>query len=150
MSLTALSPAHDQSVRELADHPVIEEMARDLLRATPDMLAVLTTDGHSPTTQLMALANDRYAERTGGHGRHLGSVARAVLARLGTLRAEVLSDQLAALPDTVTEARAAELEARQAIRDMWAYGFPRCPLTKYAEVSGELADRLAEGPEATR
>ncbi|MFJ8676832.1 hypothetical protein [Streptomyces sp. NPDC093589] len=40
-------------------------------------------------------------------------------------------------------AHAAELEARQAIRDMWRHGSPRCPLTRYAEASGRLADRLA-------
>lgn len=42
----------------------------------------------------------------------------------------------------VTEERAAELEARQALRDMWAHGSPRCPLTRYAETAGTLADAL--------
>ncbi|MGW1989617.1 hypothetical protein [Embleya sp. NPDC001921] len=44
----------------------------------------------------------------------------------------------------VTEAVAAEYEARQAFMDMWEYGFPRCPLTRYSESAGRLADRLAE------
>ncbi|MGW3232502.1 hypothetical protein [Kitasatospora sp. NPDC001095] len=42
------------------------------------------------------------------------------------------------------EAFAAEHEARQAIRDMWKYGFPRCPLTRYAESVGKLADEMAK------
>ncbi|MGC0418372.1 hypothetical protein [Embleya sp. AB8] len=46
-------------------------------------------------------------------------------------------------PVDATEAVAAEYEARQAIRDMWEFGFPRCPLTRYAESAGRLADRLA-------
>jgi hypothetical protein len=44
------------------------------------------------------------------------------------------------LPSACSEAHAAELEARQAIRDMWNYGFPRCPLTQYAEAAGRAAD----------
>ncbi|MFD4933485.1 hypothetical protein [Streptomyces virginiae] len=45
----------------------------------------------------------------------------------------------------VSETRAADLEARQAIRDFWRHGFPRCLLTRYADVAGNLADRLADG-----
>ncbi|MFD8594530.1 hypothetical protein ACFV1L_05975 [Kitasatospora sp. NPDC059646] len=39
---------------------------------------------------------------------------------------------------------AAELEARQAIRDMWHHGFPRCPITRYATAAGNLADEIKE------
>jgi predicted ester cyclase len=141
MSLTALSPSHSESVRELADHPAIEEMARDLLTAPPEMLAVLIVDGH-PTSRFMGMANDRFTERTGEHGRFLGSVSRAVVDRMEKLRAAALPAQLAALPSAVTEARAAELEARQAIRDMFAYGFSHCPITRYAEAAGRVADRF--------
>ncbi|MDH6705435.1 hypothetical protein P3T27_002145 [Kitasatospora sp. MAA19] len=45
--------------------------------------------------------------------------------------------------DRVIEAFAAEHEARQAIRDMWHHGFPRCPITRYAEAAGRLADEMA-------
>ncbi|MFF4408551.1 hypothetical protein ACFY1P_21695 [Streptomyces sp. NPDC001407] len=47
------------------------------------------------------------------------------------------------LPYASSEAVAAELEARAALRDMWQYGFPRCALTRYAEAAGRLADSLA-------
>ncbi|MFC4512155.1 hypothetical protein [Streptomyces ehimensis] len=46
-------------------------------------------------------------------------------------------------PGAPSEAVAAELEARAAIRDMWMHGFPRCALTRYAEAAGRLADDLA-------
>jgi hypothetical protein len=87
MTVTAISPAFDQSVRDMSAHPVIVEMAEDLNGATPDMLSVLITNGTEPTTRFMTLANDRFAERTGGeHGRYLGSVARAVIAAMDELR----------------------------------------------------------------
>jgi hypothetical protein len=121
---------------DLHKHPVIKEMARDLFAATPQMLAVLIRPDGSPTARFMGLANDRFHERTGESGRFLGSVARAVAARLEEMRAVWARD-------SVTEAEAADLEARQAIRDMWRHGSPRCPLTKYADKAGNLADRLA-------
>lgn len=87
MTLTAISPAYDQSIRALVEHPVIVEMAEDLNGATPDMLSVLITNGTDPTTRLMTLANDRFAERTQGErGRYLGSVARAVIVAMNELR----------------------------------------------------------------
>jgi hypothetical protein len=62
-------------------------MAADLNGATPDALSVLITGGTEPTNVLMALANDRFAERTGGeHGPFLGSVSRAVIAAMAELR----------------------------------------------------------------
>ncbi|MEU0857476.1 hypothetical protein ABZ352_18835 [Streptomyces griseofuscus] len=141
MPATVFAPSFAQSVRDLSDHPVIEEMARDLLGAAPEVMTTLTHEDGTPTFRLMSLANDRFADNTGGdHGRQLGTVAHAVLARLAELRAEAHARLLAALPNAVTEARAAELEARQAIRDMWAYGFPRCPLTRYADAAGRAAD----------
>lgn len=89
MTVTALSPAFDQSIRDLTAHPVIVEMAEDLNGATPDMLSVLITNGTEPTTRFMTLANDRFAERTDGeHGRYLGTVARAVIAAMNALRDE--------------------------------------------------------------
>ncbi|MEW1677940.1 hypothetical protein AB0O47_32605 [Streptomyces noursei] len=136
--------AFDQSVKELSGHLVIDEIARSLLGITPDMLNNLVYEDGRPTYRLTALANDRFAERTGGeHGRYIGSAARAVLARLAELRADATTRLLATLPTTVTEALAAELEARQALRDMWHHGFPGCPLTRYAEAAGRLADRLS-------
>jgi hypothetical protein len=87
MTVTAISPAFDQSVRDLTAHPVVREMAADLNGATPDALSVLITGGTEPTNVLMALANDRFAERTGGeHGPFLGSVSRAVIAAMAELR----------------------------------------------------------------
>lgn len=144
MPATVISPTFDQAIRDLSGYPVIEEMARDLLGATPDMLATLTTEDGRPTFRLTSLTNDRFAQRTdGGHGPFIDTVAHAVLARLAELRADAMSRLLAALPTTVTEALAAELEARQALRDIWHHGFPGCPLTRYAEAAGRLADRLS-------
>ncbi|MEU5181208.1 hypothetical protein AB0G49_14260 [Streptomyces longwoodensis] len=89
MSVTAISPAFDQSIRDLTSHPVIREMAADLNGASPDALSVLITDRTEPTSRFMALANDRFAERTGGeHGPYIGSVARAVIAAMTELRGE--------------------------------------------------------------
>lgn len=89
MPLTVLSPAFDQSVRDLTEHPVIVEMAADLNAASPDMLSVLITNGDQPTTRFMPLANERFAERTGGErGRYLGTVSRAVIAAMAQLRGE--------------------------------------------------------------
>ncbi|MGW0757103.1 hypothetical protein ACWD1Y_11545 [Streptomyces sp. NPDC002814] len=129
------------AVIELADtdlhkHPAVKEMARDLFAAPPAMVATLMHPDGSPTNRFMGLANDRFHERTGESGPFLGSVARAVAARLEEMRAVFARN-------AVTEEEAADLEARQAIRDMWRHGFPRCPLTKYAEKAGSLADRLA-------
>lgn len=89
LTVTAIAPAFDKSVRDLTSHPVIVEMAEDLNRASPDMLSVLITNGTDPTTRFMALANDRFAERTGGErGLYLGTVARAVIAAMAELRGE--------------------------------------------------------------
>lgn len=144
MPATVLAPSLDQTASDLHGHPVIEEMARDLLGATPDMMATLVHETGEPTFRLICLANDRFAERTDGkHGRKLGTVAHAVLARIAELRVEAHTRLLAALPDTVTETYAAELEARQAVREMWRHGFPRCPLTRYAEAAGRAADAIA-------
>jgi hypothetical protein len=88
MTAAPLSPTFDESVRTLTTHPVVVEMAIDLHRATPAMLATLTTDEGAPTTQFMTLAADRFAERTDGQrGQFLGTVSRAVLAALAVLRA---------------------------------------------------------------
>lgn len=143
MSSTATAPAVIEltDVTDLHKHPAVKEMASDLFRASPPMLATLTSADGTPTTQFMHLANDRFREITGESGPFLGSVARAVLARLDEMRAVFAQTE-------VTEAEAADLEARQAIRDMWAYGSPRCPLTKYAEKAGDHADRLAAGATA--
>ncbi|MGC4950978.1 hypothetical protein ACLQ2N_32905 [Streptomyces sp. DT224] len=138
MPVAALSPAFDNAVTALTAHPAVTEMAQDLLTAPPVMLGLLLTDSGTPTTRFMALANERFTERTGETAPFLGSVARAVQARLTELRAEQERRQ---------EAEAAELEARQALRDMWRHGSPRCPLTRYATASGALADRLT-GPTA--
>jgi hypothetical protein len=87
MPVTAISPAFDQSIRDLTDHPVIVEMAEDLNGASPDALSVLIRGGTEPTTRFIELANDRFAERTGGErGRYLGTVARAVIAAMAELR----------------------------------------------------------------
>ncbi|MFJ5142975.1 hypothetical protein [Streptomyces sp. NPDC088707] len=135
--MTAAAPA----VIELADttdllsHPVVSEMALDLLAVRPHALAQLTYPDGSPTSQFMALTNSRFRERTGQSGPFLGSIARAVHARLTEM-------QPVFARTAVTEAEAAELEAKQAIRDMWNHGYPRCPLTRYADVSGGLADDL--------
>ncbi|MGA5411502.1 hypothetical protein ACPCSC_30145 [Streptomyces lavendulocolor] len=137
---TATAPAVIEltDVSDLHKHPAVKEMARDLFRATPPMLATLIGADGSPTTQFRHLANDRFREVTGESGPFLGSVAYAVIARLDEMRAVFARTE-------VTEAEAADLEARQAIRDMWVYGSPRCPLTKYAEKAGDHADRLAAG-----
>ncbi|WP_328491235.1 hypothetical protein [Streptomyces zaomyceticus] len=72
---------------DLTGHPAVDEMARDLLRATPAALAALVREDGGPTVLFMAAARDRFAERTDGeHGQHMGDVAHAVLARLGELR----------------------------------------------------------------
>lgn len=71
---------------DLTGHSVVDEMARDLLRATPDMLATVMHDDGTPTAWFMCAARDRFAERTGGDaGQFLGDIARAVLARLHEL-----------------------------------------------------------------
>ncbi|NML55102.1 hypothetical protein HHL19_35765 [Streptomyces sp. R302] len=86
MSIT-IEPAHGEATALLLDHPAIEEMARDLLDATPQQLACLAHPDGSPTTFLMLTARDRFAERTTNeHGQHMGTIARAVLARLDALR----------------------------------------------------------------
>ncbi|WP_433860225.1 hypothetical protein [Streptomyces kronopolitis] len=87
MPVTVLSPAFDQSVTALADHPVITEMATDLLGATPEQLSTLLSASGAPNNRFMALANERFAERTGSHAQYLGTVARAVAARLAESRA---------------------------------------------------------------
>ncbi|MEV0487297.1 hypothetical protein AB0I69_42695 [Streptomyces sp. NPDC050508] len=92
MSVTAFSPAFDQSVTALADHPVITEMATDLLGATPGQLSTLVSANGDPNNRFMALANDRFTERTGDHAPFLGTVARAVVARLAELRAAPAPD----------------------------------------------------------
>ncbi|MEU1221312.1 hypothetical protein [Streptomyces microflavus] len=142
MSLTVVSPAFDQSVEALADHPVIHEMAIELLAAPAPMLRLLIRDNGIPTARFMELASDRFFEQTGERGRHLGTVARAVAVRFRALLGELTTALRASLPDEVSEARAADLEAEQAIRDMWEHGSPRCPLTKYAEAAGRAADRF--------
>ncbi|MFC8538058.1 hypothetical protein ACFUJY_29660 [Streptomyces sp. NPDC057249] len=109
MPVAALSPTFDNAVRILTAHPVITEMAQDLLTAPPAMLTMLLTDNGTPTNRFMALANEQFTERTGETPPFLGAVARAVTARLTELRAEQERRQ---------EAEAAELEARQALRDM--------------------------------
>ncbi|AXI91374.1 hypothetical protein SAM9427_37035 (plasmid) [Streptomyces sp. ETH9427] len=87
MSVTAVSPTLDASVRALTAHPVIVEMALDLNQASPDQLAVLITGGSDPTDRFMSLANDRFAERTGGQrGEFIGTVARAVITAMNVLR----------------------------------------------------------------
>ncbi|MFD7764132.1 hypothetical protein [Streptomyces microflavus] len=145
MPLTALSPTFDQSVTALADHPVINDMATELLAAPDHMRRLLIRDNGIPTSRFMELADDRFFEQTGEHGRALGTVAEAVILRFRALLEELTTALRASLPDTVSEARAADLEAEQAIRDMWVYGSSRCPLTKYAEAAGRTADRLAAG-----
>lgn len=134
MSSSAAPAVIAQPDAGLRAHPVIDEMARDLLNATPATLATLVSNAGAPTALFMKLAIDRFRERTGWNGLVLGSVARAVLARLAELRAAQERER---------EVLAAELEARQAIRDMWRHGYPRSPLTKYADTSGALADWLA-------
>ncbi|MER7761545.1 hypothetical protein [Streptomyces sp. NPDC097619] len=134
----------DQAVNDLTGHPVIEEIARDLMGANPDMMATLTNSAGYPSYRLMSLAYDRFTERTGsGHGQLDTRVAQAVLDRLAELRAAAMRSLLDALPSAVTEARAAELEARQALRDMWRHGSRACPLTRYARTAGRLSDRLS-------
>lgn len=138
-SATAPTPAVIElaDVSDLHKHPAVKEMARDLFPAPPHMLALLIGPDGAPTPRFMTVANDRFREMTGESGPLLGSVARAVTARLCQMRAAFARTE-------ATEAEAAELEARQALREMWRHGFPRCPLTKYAEKAGNLADRLAD------
>lgn len=127
----------------LREHPAVKEMARDLFRASPHMLATLIGSDGSPTTRFMHLANDRFRESGSASGPLLGSVARAVTARLHEMRAVVVRPE-------ATEAEAADLEARQAIREMGSYGhYGPCALTKYANTSGALADGLAVAAEQT-
>ncbi|MER7952029.1 hypothetical protein ABTY59_32025 [Streptomyces sp. NPDC096079] len=71
---------------DLTGHPAVEEMARDLLVATPNTLVALEREDGGPTALFMAAARDRFAERTGEHGQRMGDVAHAVLARLRELR----------------------------------------------------------------
>ncbi|MFD4904959.1 hypothetical protein [Kitasatospora purpeofusca] len=42
------------------------------------------------------------------------------------------------------EAAAANYEYVAAFREMWEYGFPRCPLTRYTDAAGRLADELSK------
>lgn len=141
MPSTVSAPPTAPPGRDLSGHPAVEEMARELLGAAPNVMAALTHEDGTPTSRLMYLVDGRFADGTGGtHRQQFLTVAHAVLARLDELRADVHIRLLAALPDAVTESRAAELEARQAIREMWAYGFSRCPLTRYAEAAGRAAD----------
>ncbi|MFJ2187858.1 hypothetical protein ACIOJE_07800 [Kitasatospora sp. NPDC087861] len=44
------------------------------------------------------------------------------------------------------EAAAANYEYVQAFREMWEYGFPRCPLTRYTETAFRVADELNKRP----
>ncbi|MFB8025936.1 MULTISPECIES: hypothetical protein [unclassified Streptomyces] len=143
MSVTAFAPTADQAVADLADHPVINEMATELLAAPEHMIRLLIRGNGTPTGRFMELASDRFYERTGERGRFIGTVANAVTARFRTLLDELTAALLAGLPNEVSEARAAELEARQAFRDVWAYGFPHCPLTKYYDAAGRAADELS-------
>ncbi|RSS87003.1 hypothetical protein EF903_17990 [Streptomyces sp. WAC05292] len=149
MSTTVYAPSFDKSVRDLADHPVINTLAAELLAAPPEVIGDITTADGRPTYDFISAANAEFNQRTGEHGRFIGTVANAILARrtalLDQAQAEERALLAAALPDEVSEARAADLEARMAIKDMWAHGFPRCPLTKYATSAGNLADRLADG-----
>ncbi|MFC8640099.1 hypothetical protein ACFUC2_04985 [[Kitasatospora] papulosa] len=137
-SATAPAVFELTDVSDLHTHPTVHEMARDLFPAPPHMLAKLFGPDGSPTPRFMHLANDRFREINGESGPLLGSVARAVTARLNEMRATFAQTE-------VTEAEAAELEAGQALRDMFRHGFPRCPLTRYAETAGDHADRLAAG-----
>ncbi|WP_330335652.1 hypothetical protein OHS33_39125 (plasmid) [Streptomyces sp. NBC_00536] len=143
MATTTYAPSFDQSIRDLADHPVINTMAAELLAAPSDVLADLTNADGGPTSVFSEAASAEFFRQTGQHGRFLGTVAHAVLRRLNTLLAEINAILIAALPDEASEAWAAELEARQAVKDFWKYGSPRCALTRYAESAGKLADRLA-------
>ncbi|KIF05166.1 hypothetical protein PL81_14645 [Streptomyces sp. RSD-27] len=145
MTATVNAPSFAQSIRDLADHPVINAMAAELLGAPADVFAALVNSEGGPNHAFTLSANAEFTQRTGEHGRFLGTVPHAVLNRRAALRAEENALLAAALPDEVSEARAADLEARQAIKDFWKYGFPRCPLTRYAESAGNLADRLADG-----
>ncbi|MBG7704862.1 hypothetical protein HCJ76_44075 [Streptomyces sp. MC1] len=88
-TVTALAPTFGKSISDLTSHPVIVEMAEDLNGASPDMLSVLITNGTDPTTRFITLANDRFAERTGGErGLFIGTVARAVITAMAELRGE--------------------------------------------------------------
>ncbi|MFF0754470.1 hypothetical protein [Streptomyces sp. NPDC004267] len=135
MPTTAPTAIELTDTTDLLAHPVVNEMALDLLAAPPHALAQLTYPDGSPTSRFMTMANSRFRERTGESGPFLGSIARAVNARLAEM-------QPVFARTAVTEAEAAELEEKQAIRDMWNHGYPRCPLTRYADVSGDLADQL--------
>ncbi|MER5482582.1 hypothetical protein ABT024_05110 [Streptomyces sp. NPDC002812] len=141
--MNAPTRSFEQSVRDLADHPVVNDMAAELLTAPADSVAELLNADGLPNVVFIDLANAEFDRQTTGRsGGYLGSVAHAVLRRRTTLLAEMTAALLAPSPHEVSEAHAADLEARQAIRDFWNHGFPRCPLTRYADVAGDLADRL--------
>ncbi|MFK0154176.1 hypothetical protein ACIQVK_19145 [Streptomyces sp. NPDC090493] len=77
------------AVIDLHTHPAVDEMARDLLKATPAMLTTLIRPDGSPSGRFMGLANERFRERAGTSGGPLlGCVGRAVITRLAELRAE--------------------------------------------------------------
>ncbi|MCT9105320.1 hypothetical protein [Streptomyces mirabilis] len=79
----------EMTATDLHTHPAVDEMARDLLKATPAMLATLIRPDDSPSVWFMGQANERFRERAGtSGGPFLGSVARAVITRLAELRAE--------------------------------------------------------------
>ncbi|WP_405776115.1 hypothetical protein [Streptomyces sp. NBC_01538] len=79
----------EMTATDLHTHPAVDEMARDLLKATPAMLATLIRPDDSPSVWFMGLANERFRERAGTSGGPFpGSVARAVITRLAELRAE--------------------------------------------------------------
>ncbi|MFD4933484.1 hypothetical protein [Streptomyces virginiae] len=87
MTAATLDPTFDQSVRDLADHPVINDMAAELLTAPADVFADLVNVIGGPNSALIDSANAEFTQRTGEHGRFLGSVANAVLNRRAALLA---------------------------------------------------------------
>ncbi|MFB6629952.1 hypothetical protein ACFCWY_08660 [Streptomyces sp. NPDC056362] len=75
------------SAVDITGRSVVDEMAHDLLRATPAMLASLLHADGTPNGLFMSAARGRYADRTGGDaGQFLGDIAWAVLARVNELR----------------------------------------------------------------
>ncbi|MFD0352954.1 hypothetical protein ACFVHW_04280 [Streptomyces sp. NPDC127110] len=147
MPTTFSNPSFAQTVHHLTGHPVVAAMAAELLAAPADTGADFTNAQGGPTSAFAVAANAEFAKRSGTGGRFHGAVAHAVLARRAVLLDKAQAEErmllAGALPEEVSEERAAHLEARMAIKDMWVHGFPRCPLTKYADTAGRLADRLA-------